>query len=157
VGKITYSARGGRVRVQAAKGTAKPERSLEEVVGAMKSGDRPLPGEDYRQKALAIYGLVCGRCGREFTEAKRHLLTIHHRDGNHNYNPPDGSNWEPLCVYCHEDIHSRQILGEYLAGEGGGREAVVVFEDSSENSRGGLGNLGQKLKAAIGEGEKTDT
>jgi len=29
-------------------------------------------------------------------------LTVHHRDHNHDNNPPDGSNWELLCVYCHD-------------------------------------------------------
>jgi hypothetical protein len=32
-------------------------------------------------------------------------------------NPPDGSNWENLCVYCHDDEHSRDLLGEYLKDE----------------------------------------
>ena len=36
------------------------------------------------------------------------------KDGNHDNNPPDGSNWENLCVYCHEDVHSRGLLGDYL-------------------------------------------
>ena len=26
----------------------------------------------------------------------------------------DGSNWENLCVYCHEDEHSRSVLGDYF-------------------------------------------
>jgi hypothetical protein len=42
-------------------------------------------------------------------------LTVHHRDGNHHNNPPDGSNWENLCVHCHDDEHSRGVLGEYLS------------------------------------------
>ncbi len=29
-------------------------------------------------------------------------LTAHHRDHNHDDNPPDGSNWEWLCLYCHD-------------------------------------------------------
>jgi len=29
---------------------------------------------------------------------------IHHRDGNPLNNPPDGSNWEVLCVRCHMGI-----------------------------------------------------
>ena len=71
---------------------------------------------DYREQSLRIYGLICAKCGREFEQKDRHLLTVHHRDGNHNYNPPDGSNWENLCVYCHEDEHTRGILGDYLSG-----------------------------------------
>ncbi len=43
------------------------------------------------------------------------MLTVHHIDGNPNNNPPDGSNWENLCVYCHDDEHSRQLLGEYFS------------------------------------------
>ena len=30
--------------------------------------------------------------------------------------PPDGSNWENLCTYCHDDEHSRTILADYLSG-----------------------------------------
>ena len=32
---------------------------------------------------------------------------MHHKDGNHDNNPSDGSNWELLCVYCHENEHAR--------------------------------------------------
>ena len=45
-----------------------------------------------------------------------HLLTVHHKDGNHEYNPPDGSNWENLCAYCHEAEHTKGLLGDYLTG-----------------------------------------
>ena len=54
---------------------------------------------------------------REFDAANLHLLTVHHKDGNHHNNPPDGSNWENLCVDCHEDEHSRDLLGDYLTGK----------------------------------------
>ena len=33
---------------------------------------------------------------------------MHHKDHNHDNNPPDGSNWELLCLYCHDNEHSRQ-------------------------------------------------
>ena len=42
-------------------------------------------------------------------------LTVHHKDHNHNNNPPDGSNWELLCLYCHENEHSRQAVAEAYA------------------------------------------
>ncbi|MDP2156587.1 MAG: HNH endonuclease, partial [Nitrospirota bacterium] len=54
----------------------------------------------------------------------RHLLTVHHRDGNHKKNPSDGSNWENLCVYCHEDEHSRGQLADYLKASGGPRKGA---------------------------------
>lgn len=70
---------------------------------------------NYRSKSLRIHGPVCAKCGREFDASNMHLLTVHHRDGNHQNNPADGSNWENLCNHCHDDEHSRGILGEYLS------------------------------------------
>src|SRR5438128_889661 len=71
----------------------------------------------YRARSLELHGWFCAKCAREFDAATLHLLTVHHRDGNHNNNPPDGSNWENLCVYCHEDEHSRGILADYVSGK----------------------------------------
>jgi 5-methylcytosine-specific restriction endonuclease McrA len=84
-------------------------RRLRGEIGEKKS--------DYREASLRIHGLICAKCGREFGHADRHLLTVHHKDGNHHNNPSDGSNWENLCVYCHEDEHSRGLLGDYLTGD----------------------------------------
>jgi hypothetical protein len=87
-------------------------KSIREIVEEIRAG---LPSkENYRDRSLTLHGLICARCGREFTSAQRQLLTVHHKDGNHLNNPADGSNWENLCAYCHEDIHSRELLGEYL-------------------------------------------
>jgi hypothetical protein len=61
----------------------------------------------YRAQALKMYPWVCARCAREFSGKKLRELTVHHKDHNHDYNPPDGSNWELLCLYCHENEHSR--------------------------------------------------
>ncbi|HET6804410.1 MAG TPA: YajD family HNH nuclease [Frateuria sp.] len=63
----------------------------------------------YRERALKMYPWVCGRCGREFTRSNLRELTVHHRNHDHDDNPPDGSNWELLCVYCHDNEHSRHI------------------------------------------------
>jgi hypothetical protein len=65
--------------------------------------------QSYREQALKIYPWVCGRCGREFTHTNLRELTVHHRDHNHDNNPPDGSNWELLCLYCHDNEHQRQL------------------------------------------------
>ena len=70
----------------------------------------------YREQALKIYPWICGRCAREFTRANLRELTVHHRDHNHDNNPPDGSNWELLCLYCHDNEHQRQQ--EQAAGTG---------------------------------------
>jgi hypothetical protein len=73
--------------------------------------------EGYRERSLALHGWICAKCAREFERADLHLLTVHHKDGNHDHNPPDGSNWENLCVYCHEGEHSRGLLADYLSGK----------------------------------------
>ena len=63
----------------------------------------------YREQALKIYPWICGRCAREFTHSNLRELTVHHRDHNHANNPPDGSNWELLCLYCHDNEHQKQL------------------------------------------------
>ena len=62
---------------------------------------------NYRDQALKLFPWICGRCRREFTHSTLHELTVHHRNHNHDDNPPDGSNWELLCTYCHEHEHSK--------------------------------------------------
>ena len=89
---------------------SKLDRILAEARSAAKKRDL-----DYREQALKIYPWICGRCAREFTHANLRELTVHHRDHNHDNNPPDGSNWELLCVYCHDNEHQLQLE----AGSGG--------------------------------------
>jgi hypothetical protein len=72
--------------------------------------------QGYRARSLELHGWICAKCAREFDESNLHLLTVHHRDGNHDNNPPDGSNWENLCAYCHDDEHGREALADYLGG-----------------------------------------
>ncbi len=90
----------------------KNTQTAEEAVRELKK--QSAPESDYRFRSLQIHGMICAKCAREFDEDNKKLLTVHHRDGNHRNNPPDGSNWENLCVYCHEDEHSRGLLGDYL-------------------------------------------
>src|SRR6202521_5132406 len=66
-------------------------------------------GQSYREQALKIYPWICGRCARAFTRANLRELTVHHRDHDHDNNPPDGSNWELLCLYCHDNEHQRLL------------------------------------------------
>lgn len=147
--RISFGNKGGRVKATVSKDRAgTPARSAEDVVREMKLSNQAPSGEDYRERSLAIHGLICARCARQFDHSNRHLLTVHHKDGNHHNNPPDGSNWENLCAYCHEDVHSRGILGDYLDGAGRGKESTVVYSHESEN-RSGLGSLGAKLEAAL--------
>ncbi len=95
----------------------KPESArLDQVVAqARRATEERLKG--YREQALRLYPWVCGRCGREFTRTNLHELTVHHRNHNHDDNPPDGSNWELLCLYCHDNEHQREL--EHHAGHDG--------------------------------------
>jgi predicted HNH restriction endonuclease len=92
-------------------------QTVDEMVADLKKLGRT--EGDYRKRSLEIHGLICAKCAREFDETNKHLLTVHHKDGNHQNNPPDGSNWENLCAYCHEDEHSRGQLGDYLSDSDG--------------------------------------
>lgn len=81
------------------------------VAEAHRNRDKREQG--YREKSLKMYPWICGRCAREFTQDNVRELTVHHRNHNHDDNPEDGSNWELLCVYCHDNEHSRLMDGEY--------------------------------------------
>lgn len=61
----------------------------------------------YREQSLKLHPWICGRCSKEFTRENLHLLTVHHIDHNHDNNPADGSNWENLCIYCHDREHQK--------------------------------------------------
>ncbi len=85
------------------------------VANARREADKRLEG--YREQSLRIHPWICGRCGREFTRQNLHELTVHHKDHNHDNNPPDGSNWENLCLYCHDNEHQRYV--DQVRGYGG--------------------------------------
>jgi len=72
--------------------------------------------DGYREKALRLFPHVCASCGRSFDGKRLKELTVHHKDHNHNNNPPDGSNWELLCIYCHDHEHEKTLLGGYYEG-----------------------------------------
>jgi hypothetical protein len=95
---------------------------LDKVVADARRA-RELREQDYREKALKLYPWVCGRCGREFERTNLRELTVHHRNHDHDYNPEDGSNWELLCLYCHDNEHQRLVdaaRGASSAPGGGG-------------------------------------
>ena len=94
----------------------------------------------YRERSLKIHPWICARCGREFTSKNLHMLTVHHRDHNHDNNPPDGSNWENLCLYCHDNEHSRHL--DHIAGGG----AEVSDEPKETLSHNPFANLKDLLK-----------
>ena len=82
--------------------------------------------QGYRERALQILPHVCASCGREFLGRRLKELTVHHKDHNHDNNPPDGSNWELLCLYCHDHEHSKYTEADQYGS------TVVAGEDAQK-------------------------
>lgn len=108
---------------------------LDDIV-ARAHNERDRREQGYRAQALKMYPWVCGRCAREFSRSNLRELTVHHRDHNHDNNPADGSNWELLCVYCHDNEHAR-----YLEPGHGESAADGKGETATHNPFAGLGAL----------------
>lgn len=109
------------------------------VLEARKAAEKRELG--YREQALKLYPWVCGRCSREFSRANLRELTVHHRDHNHDNNPSDGSNWELLCVYCHDNEH--QKYEELVRGGGYDRPGREKPEAATFNP---FANLREMMK-----------
>ncbi len=88
---------------------AQPDKNHLDQIVANARQSRKEREQGYREQALKLYPWVCGRCGREFSRENLYELTVHHKDHDHDNNPTDGSNWELLCLYCHDNEHQRQI------------------------------------------------
>ncbi len=93
------------IRITTGKG------NLEKVLAEAREKEK-----SYRERALKMYPWICAKCGREFDGKRLKELTVHHRDHNHDNNPPDGSNWELLCLYCHDNEHSRDQVSDWYSG-----------------------------------------
>jgi hypothetical protein len=98
----------------------------------------------YREQALKLFPWVCGRCSREFTRANLQELTVHHKDMDHDNNPPDGSNWELLCLYCHDNEH--QKYEEHMAALAAGRTPGSAQKDTATTTHRPFADLEALLK-----------
>ena len=92
--------------------------------------DRDLKQKTYRDQALKLFPHVCARCTREFSGKRLRELTVHHKDHNHQNNPPDGGNWELLCLYCHDHEHEKYKLAGHAeqAGDDTSKAAPSIFK-----------------------------
>lgn len=105
------------------------------VADARRAADQRALG--YRERALKMYPWVCGRCARDFTRVNLSELTVHHRNHNHDDNPADGSNWELLCLYCHDNEHARYV--DHTGVSASAAEDQV--KDATSNPFAGLKSL----------------
>ncbi len=125
------------------KGSSNTKKNLEEALREQKTREG-----SYRERALKMFPWVCAHCGREFESSRLKELTVHHKDHNHDNNPPDGSNWELLCIYCHDNEHSRDQVAD-------------AYGDAASDGtldKGGTTNpfaqLGEMLKGKLDEKEE---
>ena len=98
------------------------EKEKQKQIIAEIRRNRKLRENTYRARALKLFPHLCGKCGREFSGKKLKELTVHHRDHDHDNNPPDGSNWELLCIYCHDNEHSRYVDAEWYGDDTPGED-----------------------------------
>ena len=68
----------------------------------------------------------------EFVYSNLRELTVHHIDHDHSNNPEDGSNWEMLCLYCHDHEHSKYTEADQYGS------TVVAGKMRKERRRGHL-------------------
>jgi len=115
------------------------DREYEFIAEARR--DRNTRMQGYREQALKMFPHVCGRCGREFEGKRLRELTVHHKDHDHDNNPRDGSNWELLCHYCHDNEHERHSVAEWSEGPKPGQRQGTV---STHNPFSGLADLLKK-------------
>ncbi|MEA3290971.1 MAG: YajD family HNH nuclease [Pseudomonadota bacterium] len=124
------------------KKTPAGENRLDDVVAKAQRG-RLEREQGYRERALKLYPWICGRCSREFTRENVHELTVHHKNHDHDYNPPDGGNWELLCLFCHDNEHARMLdyerFGDATKKDGSAKEVT-------HQPLAGLANLLQSKK-----------
>ena len=106
--------------------------------------NREIKDKSYRGRALKLFPKICARCGREFEGKRLRELTVHHKDHDHDNNPPDGSNWELLCLYCHDNEHSRDEVAQWYDGDSAGSEEEKPT--LTHKPFGALGDLLNKMK-----------
>ncbi|WDP88571.1 MAG: HNH nuclease family protein [Desulfobacter sp.] len=114
---------------------SKKDNLVQKVLAEQKSRQT-----GYRERALKMYPWICAHCGREFEGKRVKELTVHHKDHNHDNNPPDGSNWELLCIYCHDNEHSREQVADAYSDE------VACSTSTSTGGTNPFAGLGDMLK-----------
>jgi hypothetical protein len=103
-----------------------PDKSKLDQIVTDARRNQELREQSYRGQALKLYPWVCGRCAREFDHKSLTELTVHHKNHNHDDNPSDGSNWELLCLYCHDNEHQRYEETRFGGSSTTGKSATAA-------------------------------
>lgn len=115
------------------------KHKLDQIVTEARR-NQELREQSYRGQALKMYPWICGRCAREFTHKTLTELTVHHKNHNHDDNPSDGSNWELLCLYCHDNEHSRYEETRFGTAQAGKINTTTVTHNPFANLKDLLNN-----------------
>ncbi len=115
------------------------DKNIERIISDVRDSQRGRENT-YRERALKLFPWICGRCAREFTGKRLRELTVHHKNHDHDYNPPDGSNWELLCLYCHDNEHARNEVADAYDNEPSGK-STEDDNDFVQNPFAGLADL----------------
>jgi hypothetical protein len=123
------------------------KKKLDGIIAEAKKAQQER-ARSYREQALKILPWICGRCAREFGRERLRELTVHHKDGNHDNNPTDGSNWELLCIYCHENEHARveDAKFEKSGKSGSTKDSEEPGSDPKRATHRAFEGLGELLK-----------
>ena len=116
----------------------KPLQSAEQQAQTLKDLRREvtLRQQGYRERALKLFPHVCAGCGREFSGKRLQELTVHHKDGDWKNNPTDGSNWELLCLYCHDHEHEKFLTArQFDIALESGDAAAAEYPAAPENDK----------------------
>lgn len=106
-------------------------------------------GSGLPRKGAQAFHWVCGRCSREFVYSNLRELTVHHIDHDHSNNPEDGSNWEMLCLYCHDHEHSKYTEADQYGS------TVVAGEDAQKSVGEATYNPFADLKAMMNKSKRS--
>jgi hypothetical protein len=71
----------------------------------------------------------CTRISAHGAAANSRARNCASKDHNHDNNPPDGSNWELLCLYCHDNEHQEYLDEETFgkAGPSGSKGPIATY------------------------------
>jgi hypothetical protein len=117
-----------------------PDKDKLNQIVTVARRNQELREQSYRGQALKLYPWICGRCAREFTHTNLNELTVHHKNHNHDDNPSDGSNWELLCLYCHDNEHSRYEETRFVNSQSNRTSASVATHNPFANLKNLLGS-----------------